>query len=143
MKSLVETQNLNNSNNNFIQVFKGLILSFIFTLVLLFLFSVILTYTNIPEDTIAPVIIIITIISILIGASISTNKIRKNGIVFGGIIGIVYIMSLYLISSIVETGFFLNIYSIVMIILSILAGMIVIVAIETVLLQPTHIPHVF
>ena len=122
MKSLVETQNTNNSN--FIQVFKGLILSFIFTLVLLFLFSIILTYTSVPEDTIAPVVIIITIISILIGASISTTKIRKNGIVFGGIIGVVYIMSLYLISSIVETGFSLNIYSIIMIILSILAGMI-------------------
>lgn len=122
MKSLVETQNTN--NNNFIQVFKGLILAFVFTLILLFLFSIILTYTNIPEDTIAPVIIIITIISILIGASMSTSKIRKNGIIFGGIIGVVYIMSLYLISSIVETGFFLNVYSIVMIILSILAGMI-------------------
>jgi len=123
MKSLVETQNTN-TQNNLMNVFKGLILSFIFTLVLLFVFSVLLTYTNISERTIAPVVIIITIISILIGASISTSKIRKNGIIFGGVIGIVYIMSLYLISSIVETGFALNIYSIVMIILSILAGMI-------------------
>lgn len=123
MKSLVETQNTNNKNS-FMNVFKGLVLSFIFTLILLFLFSIILTYTNVSEDTIAPVIIIVTIISILIGASMSTCKIKKNGIIFGGIIGGIYIISLYLISSIVETGFSLNMYSIVMIILSILSGMI-------------------
>lgn len=123
MKSLIETQNTNNKNS-FMNVFKGLALSFIFTLILLFLFSIILTYTNISEDTIAPVTIIITIISILIGASIGTSKIKKNGIVFGGIIGLIYIITLYLISSIVETGFSLNMYSIIMIILSIIAGMI-------------------
>lgn len=70
------------------------------------------------------VIIISTIISILIGSSISTIKIRKNGIVNGGIIGLIYILGIYLISSMVEIGFALNIYSIIMIILSILAGMI-------------------
>lgn len=123
MKSLIETQNTNNKNS-FMNVFKGLALSFIFTLILLFLFSIILTYTNISEDTIAPVTIIITIISILMGASIGTSKIKKNGIVFGGIIGLIYIITLYLISSIVETGFSLNMYSIIMIILSIIAGMI-------------------
>ena len=53
-----------------------------------------------------------------------TIKIKKNGIVYGGIIGIIYIIGLYIISSIVTTGFSLNMYSIIMIILSILAGMI-------------------
>lgn len=94
------------------------------TLILLFLFSIILTYTNISENTIAPVIIIITIISILIGSSMSTIKIKKNGIVNGGLIGFIYILTIYIISSIVKTGFALNMYSIIMIILSILAGMI-------------------
>ena len=82
----------------------------------MFLFSIILTYTNITESVIAPVIIIITAISILIGSSIGTIKIKKNGIVNGGIIGAIYIIMIYLISSILGTGFKLNIY--------ILAGMI-------------------
>ncbi len=123
MKNLVETQNLN-IKNNFINLAKGIVCSFIFTLVLLFIYSIILTYTNVAETTIAPVIIIITMISILIGSSIGTVKISKNGIVYGGIIGIIYIMTIYIISSLVETGFNLNMYSIIMIILSILAGMI-------------------
>lgn len=105
-------------------IFKGIVISFILTLILLFVFSLILTYSSINENTIAPVIIVITMISILIGSSVSTTKIKKNGIVNGGIIGLVYILFIYIISSIVKTGFALNTYSVIMIILSIFAGMI-------------------
>ena len=76
------------------------------------------------ESTIAPVIIVISIISILIGSSIVNAKIRKNGLIYGGIMGLIYIGSIYIISSITKTGFNVNIYSIVMMILSVLAGMI-------------------
>ena len=76
------------------------------------------------ESTIAPVIIVISIISILIGSSIGASKIRQNGLIYGGIMGLIYIGSIYIISSITKTGFNVNIYSIVMMILSVLAGMI-------------------
>lgn len=99
-------------------------LSFVLTLIFLFLFSIVLTYSNLSESSIPAVIILVTVISILIGSSISTTKIKKNGIVNGGIIGLIYIFSIYLISSIVQTGFNLNIYSIIMITVSIVAGMI-------------------
>ena len=105
-------------------IFKGIIISILITLILLFLFSIILTYTNIGENVIPAVIIIATVISILIGSSISTIKIKRNGIINGGIIGLVYILGIYLISSIAQMGFGINVYSIIMIILSILAGMI-------------------
>mgnify|MGYP001852306722 CR=1 FL=1 len=123
MKNIAETSGIDNKNN-VINIFKGIVISFILTLILLFIFSTILTYTQIPESTIGPVIIIITVISILIGSSISTIKIRKNGIINGGIIGMIYILILYLFSSMFETGFSVNIYSIIMIVFSIIAGMI-------------------
>lgn len=123
MKSLIKSD-IDIDNNNFMNIFKGIAISFILTLILLFLFSMILTYTNIDEKAISPVIIIITVISILIGSSLSTTKIKKNGLINGGIIGLIYILAIYIISSIVETGFSLNIYSIIMIILSIIAGMV-------------------
>ena len=44
----------------------GIIISLIATMLLLLIFSVILTYTNISETTITPVIIIVTAISILL-----------------------------------------------------------------------------
>ena len=110
--------------DGFFRVTKGVIISVLTTLVLLFLFSAILTFTNVQESTIKPVIIVISIISLLIGSSISTLKISKKGIINGGIVGIVYILIIYILSSIVGGTFNLNIESVVMISLSILAGMI-------------------
>lgn len=110
--------------NGIIQIVKGIVTSVIITLVLLFVFSVLLTYTDIKESTIPTVTIIITAISILVGSSISTIKLNKNGLLNGGAIGFIYIFLLYIISSIVQAGFSLNIYSVIMIIASIIAGMV-------------------
>lgn len=112
-------------SDNIIKIGKGILISIILTLVLLLIFSIILTYSNnIPETTIPPVILIITGISILVGSSISTIKIKKNGIINGGMIGGIYILLIYLLSSILKTGFQFNVYSIIMIVASILAGMV-------------------
>ena len=110
-------------NNNIGIIAKGVILAISASMMLLFVFSAILTYTNVSESVSNPVIIVITAVSILIASQISTRKIRKNGIINGGIIGGIYIIVLYLISSIVTGNFSLGINAIIMIIASIIAGM--------------------
>ncbi len=110
--------------NNILRILKGSFISIIFTLVLIFIFSIILTYTNISESVITPVIIVISAISILIGSSISTMKIKKNGLVNGLFVGLIYMLLIYLISSIINTGFALNTNSIIMILSGIVAGII-------------------
>lgn len=118
-------EKLNNSTTkeNFIRIVKGSITSIILTLVLLFIFSIIVTYTNVKESIISPIIIIITSISILIGSSISSLKIKKNGLLNGAIVGIIYILTIYILSSIMGIGFKVDINSILMIIFAIVAGM--------------------
>ncbi|MBQ9298649.1 MAG: TIGR04086 family membrane protein [Clostridia bacterium] len=113
-----------NSNRESMVLLKGILISFVLTLVSIFVFSIVLTYTNIQESTIFPVMVCITAISILVGSSISTIKINKNGILNGGIIGLIYVLIIYLISSIVGNGFALNMNSIILIISGIIAGMI-------------------
>lgn len=108
--------------NYIITIGKGVIFAIITTLICLFLFSIVLTYTNVPESTIAPVIIVVTGISILIGSSLATVKIKKNGLINGAIIGGIYIAIIYLLSSILNTGFALNMSAIIMIIVGIIAG---------------------
>lgn len=76
-----------NENRFIINILKGVGISLITTVVLLITFSIILTYTNIQENVINPVIMIITAISILIGSSLGNIKIKKNGLINGGIIG--------------------------------------------------------
>ena len=80
-------------------VIKGTIISIVTTLLLFLVFAAILTYTNISETTIFPVIVVITGISILLGSSLGNIKIRKNGLLNGGLIGLIYMLVLYFISS--------------------------------------------
>lgn len=103
---------------------KGLLISFLITVGSLLIFSILLTYTNIGENTITPVIIIVTSISILIGSSIVNMKIKKNGMLNGALIGGSYILILYLISSTLNMRFSLNIQSIIMIAVGILFGIV-------------------
>ena len=104
-------------------IIKGVILSIIFTLIFLLIFSIILTYTNLSEDFITPVIIVVTAISIFIGSSIGNIKIKKNGMLNGALVGGIYLLSIYLISSIINQNFSLNLQSTIIIIAGMICGM--------------------
>lgn len=103
-------------------IFKGIGISMLSTVICLLIFSILLTYTNMNENTITPVIIIVTAISILVGSSIGNTKIKKNGILNGAFIGGGYILILYLISSMLNVRFSLNLQSIIMIVVGMIFG---------------------
>ena len=111
-----------NENKTIKNIMKGTGIALITTVLLLLIFSIILTYTNIDEKVINPVIMIVTAISILLGSSLGNIKIKKNGLINGGTIGAIYIVTIYLISSILNWKFSLNIQSIFMIIIAIVFG---------------------
>lgn len=104
-------------------IIKGVIISIIFTLIFLFIFSIILTYTELSESFITPVIIVVTAISIFIGSSIGNLKMRKNGLLNGALIGGIYLLSIYLLSGIINHKFVLNIQSMIIIVAGIVCGM--------------------
>lgn len=110
-------------DSNFVRIIKGSILSIILTMICLLIFSLILTYTNIPEKTMIPVITAVTAISILVGSIISVSKIEKKGIINGALVGLIYILTIYIISSIAKGNFGITINSIILIASAIIAGM--------------------
>lgn len=115
---------VSNSNNNFLKnMIKGVLIAFATTITSFLIFALILTYTNISERTIFPVIVVITAISILTGSSFGNLKIKKNGLVNGGLIGFIYMLSLYLISSCFINDFSFNTNSAILLVAAILAGM--------------------
>lgn len=116
------SENISENWNNIKKVIKGSAFSIIITLIGLLIYSIILSYTSVSESTIPTIVIIITAISILIGSTISTSNIKKNGIINGMFVGLIYIAIIYLLSSIVTGNFLLNITSIIMIITSVLTG---------------------
>lgn len=111
------------SSKNIINIGKGVLISLLFTIIFLIIFSTLLTYTNISEKLITPVIIVITAISIFIGSTIGNLKMNKNGLINGGAIGGIYLISIYVISSIMSQNFTLNMQSLIMIIIGIICGM--------------------
>ncbi len=113
------------NSNIILNILKGLVISIVFTLICLFIFSCLLVYTDISENLMRPVIIIITGISILIGSSLGNIKANKNGIVNGAIIGGLYILCIYVVSSLVNgANFALNMQSLLMIGIGLLGGVI-------------------
>lgn len=115
---------IENQSGMLIKISKGLVIAFIMTLISIFIFSAILTYTNLSEDIVPVVVIILIFISILIGTIVSMRKISKNGMLNGAIVGGIYVMALYLISSILNTGFSINMHTIIMIIAGVISGMV-------------------
>lgn len=103
---------------------KGVMLSYLISFILIFLYSIILAYTSISESTISGCVFVIGMVSVFISSSMAVIKIKRNGMKNGGIIGFCYVSILYLLSSIYETGFALTKYSIATIIFYILLGMI-------------------
>lgn len=113
------------SSNKFIKkIFKGVLISLVVSFVLLAIFAIVLTYTSVSENTIVPVIIVVTGISILVGTILESRKIVKNGIGLGGIIGLVYVLILYIISSLLNADFSINTQSFILILVAIFSGMI-------------------
>ena len=114
----------NSKTGNILKIIKGSIFSIVLSLLLLLITAIVLTYTNVSENIIPTAIIIISALSILIGSIISSMNIKKNGIINGALVGMIYMVIIYLISSITITGFGINLKTILMIIASIFAGIV-------------------
>ena len=91
---------------NSIRILKGSSFAIMMSIILLTIFALLLSYTQISENTITPVVITVVGISILLGSTIATRKIKKNGLLNGGLVGFIYIAILYIASSLCRVRFF-------------------------------------
>lgn len=101
---------------------KNLLLSILISLILIIVLSIIMSNTNINDNLLNPIIIGIVTFSLLIGAFNMTRNKKEKGIVFGSLLGISYILILYIISSCVLMDFSLSLSSLIFIVLGILGG---------------------
>ena len=112
------------SNSNLIKIIKGSAIAIVLSLMFLTIYAAILSFTSVSETTMVPVVLVLTGISILIGSSMSSISIKKQGIINGGLVGLIYVLFLYIVSSIAGIGFGLNMNAIIMLIVGIITGMI-------------------
>ncbi len=100
----------------------GVIFSILITIGSIFIFSIVLAYTNTSEKIIESGLVVISSFSILVGGIFTIKRLNEKGLVYGIIFGFIYMMSLYIISSIITSDFSLCLKSIIMILLGILSG---------------------
>lgn len=105
-----------------LNIFKGVVISYIFTFISFLIFAILLSTTNISDSYISGVICIISVMSVLIGSTSCSKKANSQGLMWGSIVGLIYSIILYLISSLLFTGFSLPLSSFYLIALSILFG---------------------
>ncbi len=105
-------------------VLKGCLFAMIFSVILLTIYALLLANTAISENTMMPVVLTITGISILMGGTISSRKMKKNGLIYGAVVGLVYVLTLYVASSISMVGFSLSANSFIMLGVGVITGII-------------------
>lgn len=108
--------------NKFLLMLKGIVFSIVMTLFMILILSIVLSFSNIKENVIMPTVIFISSFSILMGGFLVAKKMDEKGIVYGSVLGLSYMLILYLISSIMSFDFSLNVNAIIMIVLGVLGG---------------------
>lgn len=103
-------------------ILRGILVSYLITIPLLFIFALILTNTNFPEKYTDTAVTLTTIISILVAGSSVTRGARNKGWLNGGLVGLIYMLVLYLVSSIVFKNFCIDRHVLTMLLIGILTG---------------------
>lgn len=97
------------------KIIKGSIIALILTIIMITIYAGVLSFTNVSENSMTVVLTVITGFSLLIGSSVTNMKVKRNGMLNGAAIGLIYFLGIYIISSIVTGNFSLNINSFIMI----------------------------
>ncbi len=107
---------------NLFSLLKGLLASYIITIPAFMLFALILTNVDFPQKLVTPMVVIITVISVLTAGSVATRGVRSKGWLNGSMVGLVYMIILYLLSSIIFKNFTIDRNVVTMTVIGILTG---------------------
>lgn len=111
-----------NENLSTISVLKGILAAYIITIPAFMLFALILSNTDFPQKLISPAVVITTIISVLTAGSVSTKGLKNRGWLNGSIVGLIYMLILYIFSSLIFKNFAIDKYVITMMVIGVLTG---------------------
>lgn len=118
-------KNKNNSNerhNSLVNMLKGVIIGYIFTIVVFVIYAFLITYTNVSEENIQVVVMITTGVSVLIAGFITAKNVDKNGLVWGMGAGGFYGIIIILTSLCLKEKFSLESRNIITLLISIIFG---------------------
>ena len=103
-------------------IIKGVILSYVITIIVFLVFAFFITYSNFSESTIPAIVIVTTMISLIIGGTKVSKQARSKGWLNGAIVGGTYMIILYVMSCLQANKITFDSYVAYMFILGLLAG---------------------
>lgn len=118
----MEDLNENGGGNKFLLMVKGICISMILSLLMMLILSMVLSFSNVKESVIMPTVIFISAFSILVSSFLVARRIENKGMIYGSLLGLIYMLILYLLSSILNFNFSLNANAVVMITFGIVGG---------------------
>lgn len=86
-------------------VTRGILHSVIVSLILVFTFALIILVAGLPSSFIKPGAQIIKVLGIFWGVTVTLRHIENRGWLFGGLVGFVYTLLMFLIFSIIDSNF--------------------------------------
>lgn len=92
-----------------VHILKGLGYAYIITLIILLVYNLLLTYTNMSADSVSIVTSFITTISSAIGGFYACKHIQEKGLIYGFIVGLSYIILLILMFYLAEEKYIFDI----------------------------------
>lgn len=101
---------------------RGLFVSYIITIPLFAVFALVLSWTGFPDRLMKPAVVITTITSILLAGITTTRTLKNRGWFNGGMVGFIYMLVLYILSSIVYDDFTIDRYVTTMTVIGVLTG---------------------
>lgn len=108
--------------SKFALILKSVGIAILLTIIMILVLSIVLSFSTIKESVIMPTVIFISAFSILISSFFAAKRIDSRGIIYGSIIGLVYMLILYIISSILSFNFSLNGNAVVMVSFGVIGG---------------------
>ena len=101
---------------------KGVMIASLITFVIFALFSLALSYTPLPESAIPYIVFITQGIGSILAGFIPAKKAGVKGLVTGSISALLYMLILWLVSSLSSDGFYVNSHVLTMFIVSLIFG---------------------
>ena len=84
--------------------------------------ALLLTYTPMSETLISFIVVLTTVFSVIVGAARAAHSAKSRGLLNGALLGVLYSIMLYFISSLAGDGFRFNSYMAVIMAVSLFSG---------------------
>lgn len=101
---------------------KGALIAVVVTVGVFLVFALLLSYTGLSEDTVRYVVYITEALGAFLAGIVPAKKIRRRGILTGGLCGVLYMAIIWVVTSLISDGFYFNLHLLIMLVTSLAAG---------------------